>query len=256
VMLEAIATQSRLEKRNHGAILFSAKDGLVGMPVEESACETSLEIFYRIRAFMTSLAYTSLAIKDSNGDCWFSYQDCEACNEMILTWLHARYGEKGQRPPVKFFRDAWVQTQAVWSDSIRVHGKTMAQAVAARYEWSEFWTKFVPSAGGAGGATMSADLKAASARSQHLAAMNKQERARSTGSTGSKNRDYTPAVPIGGRTAKGVGPDGGVSKRETKRLEQHNRWAANKNDKKNTAAYNAHQAKRAKAADGKGGQQE
>ena len=58
------------------------------------------ELWTRLRAFFTTLAYTSIDQKD-----WFGFGECEQFVDQVFQWLHLRHS--GQRAPIQFYIDAF-----------------------------------------------------------------------------------------------------------------------------------------------------
>ena len=68
------------------------------------------ELWTRLRAFFTTLAYTSIDQKD-----WFGFGVCEQFVDQVYQWLHPRHS--GQRAPIIFYVDAFNSTCAVSDQS-------------------------------------------------------------------------------------------------------------------------------------------
>ena len=94
------------------------------------------ELWTRLRAFFTTLAYTSIDRKD-----WFGFGECEQFVDQVFQWRHLRHS--GQRAPIQFYIDAFNSTCATFKSAIRAN-RTLNSVIGNPSEYQHFWTVFVP----------------------------------------------------------------------------------------------------------------
>ena len=92
------------------------------------------ELWTRLRAFFTTLAYTSVDQKD-----WFGFGEREQFVDQVFQWLHLRHS--GQRAPIQFYIDAFNNTCATFQSAIR---RTLNSVIGNPSEYQHCWTVFVP----------------------------------------------------------------------------------------------------------------
>ena len=98
------------------------------------------EFWTRLRAFFTTLAYTSIDQKE-----WFGFGECEQFVDQDFQWLHLRHG--GQRAPIQFCIDAFNSTCAIFQSAVRA-SRTLNSVIGNPSEYQHFWTVFVPNSKG------------------------------------------------------------------------------------------------------------
>ena len=113
----------------------SAKDSIVSEEVSGV-----FEFWTRLRAFFTTLAYTSIDQKD-----WFGFGECEQFVDQVFQRLHLRHS--GQRAPIQFYIDAFNNTCATFQSAIRAN-RTLSSVIGNPSEYQHFWTVFVPNSKG------------------------------------------------------------------------------------------------------------
>ena len=88
------------------------------------------ELWTRLRAFFTTLAYTSIDQKD-----WFGFGECEQFVDQVFQWLHLRHS--GQRAPIQFYIDAFNSTCATFQSAIRAN-RTLNSVIGNPSEYQHF----------------------------------------------------------------------------------------------------------------------
>ena len=94
------------------------------------------ELWTRLRAFLTTLAYTSIDQKDC-----FGLGECEQFVDQVFPWLHLRHS--GLRAPIQVYIDAFNKTCATFQSAIRAN-QTLSSVIGNPSEYQHFWTVFVP----------------------------------------------------------------------------------------------------------------
>ena len=94
------------------------------------------ELWTSLRAFFTTLAYTSIDRKD-----WFGFGECEQFVDQIFQRLHLRHS--GQRAPIQFYIDAFNSTCATFQSAIRAN-RPLSSVSGNPSEYQHFWKVFVP----------------------------------------------------------------------------------------------------------------
>ena len=94
VLLESMRLLCRLTDGKPVKAASSTKDSNVSEEVSGV-----FELWTRLRAFFTTLAYTSIDQKD-----WFGFGECEQFVDQVFHWLHLRHS--GLRAPIHFYIDA------------------------------------------------------------------------------------------------------------------------------------------------------
>ena len=110
-----------------------------GHPVEAVQPEevkATFDVFIRIRAFFTTVAYTSIDQVE-----FFDYQSCEGIVDNIFFWLYKRH--KGERPNLAFFLDAFTSTMQIFQEAVR-NGRPLKAVVNNYAEYQHHWTVYVP----------------------------------------------------------------------------------------------------------------
>ena len=131
VLLESKRLLCRLTDGKPVKAASSTKDSNVSEEVSGV-----FELWTRLRAFFTTLAYTSIDQKD-----WFNFRECEQFVDQIFHWLHLRHS--GLRPPIQFYIDAFNNTCATFQSAIRAN-RTLSSVIRNPSENQHFWTVFVP----------------------------------------------------------------------------------------------------------------
>ena len=133
LLFEALRTQSCTVGHGRKATQLNVQPGRSVTAEEVIADDVAghFELWVRVRALFTSLAYVSIDLKD-----FFPYQECETFCDTILELINKRY--KGQRPPLEFFKSAYIGTIQVFSEAVRVRKCTLAHIVTSRSEWQYF----------------------------------------------------------------------------------------------------------------------
>ena len=94
------------------------------------------ELWTGLRAFFTTLAYTSIDQKD-----WFGLGECEQFVDQVFQRLHLRHS--GQRAPIQFYIDAFNSTCATFQSAIRAN-RPLSSVIGNPSEYQHFWKVFVP----------------------------------------------------------------------------------------------------------------
>ena len=94
----------------------------------------------RLRAFFTTLAYTSIDQED-----WFGFGECEQFVDQVFQWLHLCHG--GQRAPIQFYSDAFNSTCSTFQSAVRAN-RTLNSVIGNLSEYQHFWTVFVANSKG------------------------------------------------------------------------------------------------------------
>ena len=131
VMLESMRLLCRLSDGKSVKAASSVKDSNASEEVSGV-----FELWTRLRAFFTTLAYTSIDQKD-----WFGFGECEQFVDQVFQWLHLRHS--GQRAPIQFYIDAFNRTCATFQSAIRAN-RTLNSVIGNPSEYQHFWTVFVP----------------------------------------------------------------------------------------------------------------
>ena len=93
------------------------------------------ELWTRLRAFFTTLAYTSIDQKD-----WFGFGECEQSVDQVFHWRHLRHS--GLRAPIQFYIEAFNNTCAIRAN------RTLSSVIGNPSEYQHFWTVYVPNSKG------------------------------------------------------------------------------------------------------------
>ena len=120
VLLESMRLLCRLTDGKPVKAASSTKDSNVSEEISGV-----FELWTRLRAFFTTLAYTSIDQKD-----WFNLED-------VFHWLHLRHS--GLRPPIHFYIDAFNNTCATFQSAIRAN-RTLSSVIRNTSEYQHFWT--------------------------------------------------------------------------------------------------------------------
>ena len=99
VLLESMRLLCRLSDGKPVKTASSTRDSNVAEEVSGV-----FELWTRLRAFFTTLAYTSIDQKD-----WFGFGECEQFVDQVFQWLHLRHS--GQRAPIQFYIDPFNSSQ-------------------------------------------------------------------------------------------------------------------------------------------------
>ena len=131
VLLESMRLLCRLSDGKSVKAASSAKDSKASGEVSGV-----FELWTGLRAFFTTLAYTSIDQKD-----WFGFGECEQFVDQVVQWLHLCHS--GQRAPIQFYIDAFNSTCATFQSAIRAN-RTLNSVIGNPSEYQHFWTVFVP----------------------------------------------------------------------------------------------------------------
>ena len=131
VLLESMRLLCRLSDGKSVKAASSAKDSNASDEVSGV-----FELWTRLRAFFTTLAYTSIDQKD-----WFGFGECEQFVDQVFQWLHLRHS--GQRAPIQFYIDAFNSTCATFQSAVGAN-RTLNSVIGNPSEYQHFWTVFVP----------------------------------------------------------------------------------------------------------------
>ena len=104
------------------------------------------ELYRRIRAFFSTVAWVMI-----NDHQWFSFQDCEATSDRIMSFVNQTFDNR--RPPLQFYTNAWASTLQRFSDGIRTTNSSLADMVKATAQWEHLWTMYRPGTSGSEGAS-------------------------------------------------------------------------------------------------------
>ena len=97
-----------------------------------------IELYIRIRAWMTTMAYISV-----RNTAWFDFQTALFGSDKVLHLVTQTFG--GQHAPTSFYVSAWAATVHYFSEHVRVSGATLKEAVLNTGAWEHRWTGFTPS---------------------------------------------------------------------------------------------------------------
>ena len=131
VLLESMRLLCRLSDGKPVKTASSTRDSNVAEEVSGV-----FELWTRLRAFFTTLAYTSIDQKD-----WFGFGECEQFVDQVFQWLHLRHS--GQTAPIQLYIDAFNITCATFQSAIRAN-RTLNSVIGNPSEYQHFWTVFVP----------------------------------------------------------------------------------------------------------------
>ena len=155
-LLEALRSQTCTETRKATQVNIQAGRPLTAEEIFVDDVPGHFELWVRVRALFSSVAYVTVDIP-----AYFAYQDAETINDSILQWISTWYS--GQRPPLDYFKRAYLATVQVFAEAVGTNKKTLSEIAASRSEWQHFWTQWAPittlgggkhsgsSSGGAGG---------------------------------------------------------------------------------------------------------
>ena len=135
VLLESMRLLCRLTDGKPVKAASSTKDSNVSEEVSGV-----FEFWTRLRAFFTTLAYTSIDQKD-----WFGFGECEQFVDQVFHWLHLRHS--GLRAPIQFNMNAYDNTCATFQSAIRAN-RTLSSVIGNPSEYQHFWTVYVPNSEG------------------------------------------------------------------------------------------------------------
>ena len=96
------------------------------------------ELWTRLRAFFTTLAYTSIDQED-----WFGFGECEQFVDQVFHWHHLRHS--GLTAPIQFYIDAFNMCYISVSDQSQPN---VDSVIGNPSEYKQFWTVFVPTSKG------------------------------------------------------------------------------------------------------------
>ena len=131
VLLESMRLLCRLTDGKPVKAASSTRDSNVSEEVSGV-----FELWTRLRAFFTTLTYTSIDQKD-----WFGFGDCEQFVDQVFHWLHFRHS--GLRAPIQFYIEAFNNSCATFQSAIRAN-RTLNSVIGNPSEYQHFWTVFVP----------------------------------------------------------------------------------------------------------------
>ena len=131
VLLESMRLSCRLTDGKPVKAASSTKDSNASEEVSGV-----FELWTRLRAFFTTLAYTPSDQKD-----WFGFGECEQFVDQVFQWLHLR--QRGLRAPIQFYIDAFNHTCATFQSAIRAN-RTLSSVIGNPSEYQHFWTVSVP----------------------------------------------------------------------------------------------------------------
>ena len=101
--------------------------------------QNSMQIFCRIRAFFSTLAYISIHEPD-----WFPLQDLIFTEDKFFDLL--QWTKDKRRPPLSHFITAWALTLRFMSDEVRTNGRKLGSLVRETSSWQSAWTCWSPPA--------------------------------------------------------------------------------------------------------------
>ena len=135
VLLESMRLLCRLTDGKPVKAASSTRDSNVSEEVSGV-----FKLWTRLRAFLKTLAYTSIDRKD-----WFGFGECEQFVDQVFHWLHLRHS--GLRAPIQFYIEVFNNTCATFQSAIRANRK-LSSVIGNPSEYQHFWTVYVPNSKG------------------------------------------------------------------------------------------------------------
>ncbi len=135
-LIEQLRTMGCTERKAQQAMLVQAGQPVRGTEVYDDAARSHFELWIRIRAFFTTIAFVSI-----NDIEFMSFGGAEQMSDTILRLVHNNYG--GSLAPVSHYVEAWAQTAKLMSEHVSTNEGLLETFVKSPSSWRHLWTNYV-----------------------------------------------------------------------------------------------------------------
>ena len=134
-LIEQLRTMGCTERKAQQAMLVQAGQPVRGTEVYDDAARSHFELWIRIRAFFTSIAFVSVNDLD-----FMTFGGAEHMSDAILRIINQTYN--GSLAPVTYYVEAWAQTAKLMSEHVSTNEGMLETFVRAPSSWRHLWTNF------------------------------------------------------------------------------------------------------------------